>query len=144
MAFEQRGPAAGRDRCRFFLGKRDRKTAATTNEPAAAELFGIGNRHVPRKCCAVIGRAQRLSLVACTRGRATICLKWDAGTVNPASGLRYEVARALDNGILAVHLRNWQIGKAEAAVMAHHAINLLSGNKRTSRCDTSLPEQPML
>ena len=44
------------------------------------------------------------------QGRATLCLAWDAGTLSPTAGLRYEVARALDNTILATHRRNWLLG----------------------------------
>ena len=49
------------------------------------------------------------------QGRATIDLCWGAGNLTPATGLRYEVARALDSTIIATHLRNWQMGKAPAA-----------------------------
>jgi hypothetical protein len=51
-------------------------------------------------------------------GRATICLRWAVGAVSPATGLRYEVARALDNGIVAAHMRNWHLGKPDADVQA--------------------------
>lgn len=44
-------------------------------------------------------------------GRATVCLTWEAGTLSPAEGARYEVARALDNSIPVAHLRAWQTGK---------------------------------
>lgn len=44
-------------------------------------------------------------------GRATICLTWDSGTLTPAEGVRYEVVRALDNAIVAAHLREWQAGR---------------------------------
>ena len=47
-------------------------------------------------------------------GRSTICLQWDPSSLNPAGDLRYEVARALDNGIVAAHLRAWQLGKSSA------------------------------
>lgn len=50
------------------------------------------------------------------RGRATVCLAWDvADDLSPAAGLRYEVVRALDSGILATHRRNWLLGKATIA-----------------------------
>ena len=48
------------------------------------------------------------------QGRSTVRLCWDAGSVDPAAGIRYEVARALDSTILAVHLRNWKQGHGEA------------------------------
>ena len=44
------------------------------------------------------------------QGRATLCLAWDAETLASTEGLRYEVARALDNTILATHRRNWLLG----------------------------------
>jgi hypothetical protein len=44
------------------------------------------------------------------QGRATLCLAWEAGTLVSTEGLRYEVARALDNTILATHRRNWLLG----------------------------------
>ena len=44
------------------------------------------------------------------RGRATLCLAWDAETLVSTEGLRYEVARALDNTILTTHRRNWLLG----------------------------------
>ena len=46
-------------------------------------------------------------------GRATVCLAWDTATLDPADGARFEVARALDNSILAAHLRAWQMGKIQ-------------------------------
>jgi len=49
------------------------------------------------------------------QGHATVCLTWDTGDLNPSRNLRYEVARALDNGILAAHRRNWLLGKADVA-----------------------------
>ena len=49
-------------------------------------------------------------------GRATVCIRWDAGDTSPAAGLRWEVARALDSAIVAAHLRNWHLGKPEAEV----------------------------
>ena len=49
-------------------------------------------------------------------GRSTICLQWDPASLNPTEGLRYEVARALDNGILTAHLRAWQLGKSQPLV----------------------------
>ena len=49
------------------------------------------------------------------QGRATLCLTWDAGTLSTTEGLRYEVARALDNTIVATHRRNWLLGRAMVA-----------------------------
>ena len=45
-------------------------------------------------------------------GFATTCLTWDMDDFNTTEVLRYEVARALDSSILAVHLREWQKGTA--------------------------------
>ena len=61
-------------------------------------------------------------------GRATICLQWDVGDVSPATGLRYEVARALDNSIVATHMRNWHLGKPEADVLAPMAGERVDGD----------------
>ncbi len=47
------------------------------------------------------------------QGRATLCLKWDEGTLSQTNGLRYEVARALDTTILTTHRRNWLQGQIE-------------------------------
>lgn len=58
-------------------------------------------------------------------GRATVCLAWEAGTLNPAEGARYEVARALDNTILAAHLRAWQMGQFKAPL----ALPILTGQR---------------
>lgn len=58
-------------------------------------------------------------------GRATVCLAWGAGTLNPAEGARYEVARALDNSILAAHLRAWQMGKLKEPL----ALPVITGQK---------------
>ncbi len=44
------------------------------------------------------------------QGRATLCLAWDAGELGSTEGLRYEVARVLDNTILTTHRRNWLLG----------------------------------
>ena len=44
------------------------------------------------------------------QGRATLCLAWDAGELASTAGLRYEVARALDNTIFTTHRRNWLLG----------------------------------
>lgn len=49
------------------------------------------------------------------QGRATVCLAWNTGNLNLTDGLRYEVARALDSGILATHRRNWLLGKTAVA-----------------------------
>ena len=46
------------------------------------------------------------------QGRATVCLQWDRGTVAPADGLRYDLARTTDVAILAAHRRNWLLGRA--------------------------------
>ena len=46
------------------------------------------------------------------RGRATVCLAWDAGELDSTDGLRFEVQRTLDNTIIATHRRNWLRGKA--------------------------------
>jgi hypothetical protein len=46
------------------------------------------------------------------RGRATVCVQWDRGNVEPAEGLRYELARTTDVAILAAHRRNWLLGRA--------------------------------
>jgi hypothetical protein len=48
------------------------------------------------------------------QGRATIRLCWETGALSPATGLRFEVARALDTAIVATHLRNWQTGKVQS------------------------------
>jgi hypothetical protein len=48
--------------------------------------------------------------------RATVCLTWDTGTLSPSDGVRYEVVRALDNGIVTAHQRNWQLGKSQPLV----------------------------
>jgi hypothetical protein len=45
-------------------------------------------------------------------GRSTIHLEWNVGEVNPATGLRSEVARALDSAIPIAHRRNWLGGRA--------------------------------
>jgi len=46
-------------------------------------------------------------------GRATTCVTWDTDALNPSEGLRFEVARAMDNTILTTHLRDWQLGKIQ-------------------------------
>lgn len=51
-------------------------------------------------------------------GRATTCLKWDVGTLLPATGLRWEVVRALDASIPAAHLLEWQKGKKQVVAPA--------------------------
>ncbi len=47
------------------------------------------------------------------RGRATVCLAWDAGSLAPADAMRYEVARTVDSTIVATHRRNWWQGRAQ-------------------------------
>jgi hypothetical protein len=49
-------------------------------------------------------------------GRATTCVAWDMN--DPENEFRYEVARALDNSVLAVHLREWQKGNPDVTVGA--------------------------
>lgn len=49
-------------------------------------------------------------------GRATTCVAWDMN--DPENEFRYEVARALDNSVLAVHLREWQKGNPDVTVSA--------------------------
>jgi hypothetical protein len=44
--------------------------------------------------------------------RATVCVEWTAGSLAPASGLRWEVARALDAAIVAADRRRWLQGAA--------------------------------
>jgi hypothetical protein len=46
------------------------------------------------------------------QGRATLCVAWKAGDLTPADGLRYEVARALDNTVVATDRQNWLLGKS--------------------------------
>jgi len=41
------------------------------------------------------------------QGRATVCLQWKTDDLDPLQGLRYEVARALDSGIIAADKRRW-------------------------------------
>ena len=45
------------------------------------------------------------------QGRATVHLEWRTGSVHPTAGLRYELARASDNGLLATDRRNWLVGR---------------------------------
>jgi hypothetical protein len=49
------------------------------------------------------------------QGRATLCVAWDSGTLSSTAGLRYEVARALDNTILTAHRRNWMLNNVTLA-----------------------------
>jgi hypothetical protein len=56
------------------------------------------------------------------QGRATLCLAWDAGTLSSTAGIRYEVARTLDNTILATHRRNWLLGGPSLAVAPSAAV----------------------
>jgi hypothetical protein len=46
------------------------------------------------------------------QGRATAHLEWSSGSLNPPSGVRYEVGRALDNGLVATDKRNWLTGRS--------------------------------
>ena len=50
------------------------------------------------------------------QGRATVCMEWTAGTSGSAEGLRFEVARALDNSIIATDRRNWLLGLGDAGL----------------------------
>ena len=47
-----------------------------------------------------------------TAGRATVCLAWGRGTLDSTDGLRFDVGRALDNGIIATDRRNWMLARA--------------------------------
>lgn len=58
------------------------------------------------------------------QGRATLCLAWDAGKLVSTEGLRYEVARALDNTILATHRRNWLLGGPPLKVVPSVSVTL--------------------
>ena len=71
-------------------------------------------------------------------GRSTICLQWDAGSLDPTGGLRYEVARALDNGILTAHLRAWQFGRSQPLVAPVTAGVSVSGTLDQIRPDNGL------
>jgi hypothetical protein len=58
------------------------------------------------------------------RGRATVCLAWEAGSLDATDGLRYEVARALDSTLIATDRRNWLLGaEVESPVEAGLALN---------------------
>lgn len=56
------------------------------------------------------------------QGRATLCLAWEVGTLASTAGIRYEVARALDNTILATHRRNWLLGGPPLAAVPTAAV----------------------
>ena len=67
-------------------------------------------------------------------GRATVCVQWGQGTLATTEGIRFEVARALDNGIIATDRRNWMLARA-----GHEpglpGLPLLPGAEMTGRID---------
>ena len=67
-------------------------------------------------------------------GRAMVCVRWGQGTLSTTEGIRFEVARALDNGIIATDRRNWTLARA-----GHEpglpGLPILPGAEMTGRID---------
>ena len=76
----------------------------------------------PYACAGTAADAEGFATLPDARGNATLCLKWEVGTLAPADGLTWEVARALDTTIVAVHRREWSAGRVDAAPAATGAV----------------------
>lgn len=96
----------------------DRANEGTLSLPVivvAVRQAPQGAPSAPYACAGTAADAEGFATLPDARGNATLCLKWDVGSVAAADGLTWEVARALDATIVAVHRREWSAGRADAA-----------------------------
>jgi hypothetical protein len=96
----------------------DRANESSLSSPAlvvAVRPAPHGVPGTPHACSGTSADAEGFASRPDGRGNATLCLTWEAGGLTPLDGLTWEVARALDATICAVHRREWSAGRVDAA-----------------------------
>ncbi|WP_426120745.1 hypothetical protein [Kocuria sp. LHG3120] len=114
-------PEPGKASCSLVLAitaEDDRGNESSLSLPAlvvAMRPAPQGVPSVPHVCGGTSADAEGYASRPDARGDATLCITWNTGNLKPHEGLNWEVGRALDATILAVHQREWSSGRLDAS-----------------------------